>query len=179
MDRRLPRRKPLTRLTLSIAAVALAVPGFAACGFNYATDRENTIVNGTSNKDGEVDVLNAVIVSGETGSGTFIASLSNNDTGKPISLESLDFGSNSTTEVAGFSPIEVPPGGFVSLADGKGIKLSGEFEAGEFLGLTLTFDNGDSAEMDVPVVTEDDEYTDLDNGTGVPSPAASESAPAE
>ena len=176
MDRRLSRRKPLTRLTLTIAAVALAVPGVAACGFNYATDRENTIVNGTSNKDGDVDVLNAVIVSGESGSGTFIASLSNNDTSEPISLESLDFGSNSTVQVASFSPIEVPPHGLVNLADGEGIKVSGDFEAGEFISLTLSFDNGDSAEMDVPVVTEDDEYTDLDNGTGEPSPAATESA---
>ena len=77
MDRRLSRRNP-DRLALSIGALVLAVPGVSACGFNYATDRENTIANGVSNKDGEVDVLNAVIVSSEDGSGTFIATLSNN-----------------------------------------------------------------------------------------------------
>jgi hypothetical protein len=172
MDRRLSRRK----LALSVVAIVLAVPGVSACGFNYATDKANTIANGTTNKDGDVDVLNALIVSGESGSGTFIASLSNNDTTQAISLESLSFGSNSTVQVAGFSPIEVPPHGLVNLANGEGIKVAGEFEAGQFVSLTLGFDNGDSVEMDVPVVTEDDEYDGLDNGTGEPSPAATESA---
>ena len=63
MDRRLSRRSPRLRLALSIGALVLAVPGVSACGFNYATDRENTIANGTNNQDGVVDVLNAVIVS--------------------------------------------------------------------------------------------------------------------
>ena len=37
MDRRLPRRK----LAIAIAALVVAVPGLSACGFNYATDRED------------------------------------------------------------------------------------------------------------------------------------------
>jgi hypothetical protein len=172
MDRRLSRRK----LALSIGALVLAVPGLSACGFNYATDRENTIVNGSSSKEGVVDVLNAVIVSGEEGSGTFIASLSNNDANNPISFEALDFGGNSTIEVAAFSPVEVPPLGLVNLSDGQGVKVAGDFEAGEFVSLSLVFDNGESAEVDVIVVSDDDEYAGLDNGTGEPSPAATESA---
>ena len=93
-----------TRLALSIGALVLAVPGVSACGFNYATDRENTIVNGTNDQDGTVDVLNAVIVSSEDGSGTFIASLSNNSPDEAISFDSLSFGSNSTIEVAAVRP---------------------------------------------------------------------------
>jgi hypothetical protein len=176
MDRRLSRRPPQIRLALSNGALFLAAPGISACGFDYATDRENTITNGVSDQDGTVDVLNALIVSGEAGSGTFIASLANNDTTKPISLESLDFGSDSTVEVAGFEPIEVPAHGLVNLATGQGIKVAGDFEAGDFIALTLTFDNGEAAEMDVHVVAEDDEYTDLDNGTGAPEPAATDPA---
>ena len=172
MDRRLSRRK----LAVCIGALVLALPGVSACGFNYATDKENNIVNGTNDKDGVVDVLNALIVSGEAGSGTFVASLSNNDTTKPISLESLDFGSSSTVQVAGFSPIEVPAHGLVNLADGQGIKVSGDFKAGDFINATLSFDNGDTTQLDVHVVNADDEYTGLDNGTGVPSPAATASA---
>jgi hypothetical protein len=176
MDRRLSRRKPTTsRLALSIGALVLAVPGISACGFSYATDNENTIANGVTNKDGTVDVLNAMIVSSEAGSGTFIASLANNDAIEPVSLESIDFGANSTVEVAAFDPVEVPPHGLVNLSEGQGIKVSGDFEAGSFISLTLGFDNGESADMDVLVVADDDEYTGLDNGTGVPSP----SAPAE
>lgn len=176
MDRRLPRRQPMNRLALSIGALVLAAPGLSACGFSYATDHENNITNGVNHQDGQVDVLNALIVSGEEGSGTFIASLANNDTTEPISLESLDFGSSATVEVASFDPIEVPPRGFVNLADGQGIKVSGEVTAGDFVALTLGFSNGESAEMEVHVVSEDDEYAGLDNGTGVPAPATTESA---
>jgi hypothetical protein len=156
----------------------LAVTGVTACGFNYATDRANTISNGAHNQDGSVDVLNAVIVSAEDGSGTFIATLSNNDQEQPASLESLSFGSSATAQAASFSPIEVPKGGVVNLANGAGIKVSGDFKAGEFVRVTLGFDNGESADLNVPVVVDDDEYDGLDNGTGTPAPApsASESA---
>jgi hypothetical protein len=176
MDRRLSRRKPpATRLALILGALVLSVPGLAACGFNYATDRENTISNGTSNQDGAVDVLNAVIVSSEEGSGTFIATLSNN-TGETISLTSLSFGSNSTIEVAGFDPIAVNPRGAVNLADGQGIKVSGDFTSGDFISLSLSFDNDETADLDVHVVVADDEYDGYDNGTGSPSPVPSPSA---
>ena len=50
------------------------------------------------------------------------------------------------------------------------------FVAGLFVGVTLDFDNGDSVPLEVPVVTADNQYAGLDNGTGVPSPAATESA---
>jgi hypothetical protein len=176
MHRRLSRRNPGRLLALSIGALVLAVPGVSACGFDYATDRSNTIANGPSNQDGTVDVLNAVIVSGEEGSGTFIATLANNSTQESASLESLSFGTNSTIQVASFEPIEVKPHGSVNLADGQGIKVSGEFAAGEFLNVSLGFDSGESAQVHVHVVAEDDEYADLDNGTGVPSPAAEPSA---
>ena len=172
MDRRLSRRSPRLRIALLFGALVLAVPGVSACGFNYATDRENNLANGANNKDGVVDVLNAVIVSSEDGSGTFIASLSNNSPDEAISMDSLSFGANSTVEVASFAPIEVPPHGLVNLATEQGIKVSGEFRAGEFVRLGVGFDNGETADLNVHVVAAEDEYTDLDNGTGVPSPAA-------
>lgn len=173
MDHRLSRRH---RIALSLGALILAVPGVASCGFNYATDRENTISNGTSDKSGTVDVLNAVIVSLEDGSGTFIATLSNNSADETINMSSLTFGSNSTTQVAAFAPIEVKPHAVVNLADGQGIKVSGDFKAGDFLALTVGFDNGESADMKVHVVVADDEYEGYDNGTGSPEPAPTASA---
>src|SRR5262245_12506795 len=98
MDRRLLRRK----LALLVGAFVLAVPVLSACGFNYATDREYTPAGGVNNKSGIVDVINAVIVSGEEGSGTFIASLVNGSTRETISFTTLSFGSNSTVAVASF-----------------------------------------------------------------------------
>jgi hypothetical protein len=181
MDRRLSRRNAKHRLALSIGALVLAVPGVSACGFNYATDREYTPANGVNNQHGTVDVLNAVIVSSEEGSGTFIATLSNNSPDEAISLDSVSFGSNSTVEVAPFDAVEVPARGLVNLANGQGIKVAGDFVAGDFIELTLGFGNGETADLNVHVVAADDEYSDLDNGTGVPAPAATPSAeePAE
>ena len=176
MDRRLLRRNPRIRLALTAGALILAVPGVASCGFNYATDRENTISNGASNKDGDVDVLNAIIVSSEEGSGTFIATLANNLPDQTVSMTSLSFGENSTTQVAAFEPIEIRPQAAVNLANGEGIKVSGEFAAGDFVGVTVGFDNGETAALDAHVVLADDEYTDYDNGTGAPSPAATPTA---
>jgi hypothetical protein len=168
MDRRLSRRN----LALSIAALVLALPGVAACGFNYATDRDYTPANGVNDRSGTVDVLNALIVSSTEGSGTFIASLSNNTRTETISFDSLSFGSNSTTKVAPFSPVEVKPRGLVNLADGLGIKVQGEFNTGDFVSVSVGFDNGETADIKVPVVTADDEYTGLDNGEGTPAPAS-------
>ncbi|MEO6509809.1 MAG: hypothetical protein ABIO16_02375 [Nocardioides sp.] len=167
------RRPTRTRLALAVGALVLAVPGVASCGFNYATDRENTVANGTSDKSGVVDVLNALIVSSADGSGTFVASLSNNSAADTIHMSSLSFGSNSTTEVATFDPIEVKPHAVVNLADTQGIKVVGDFKAGDFVALTVGFDNGESADMKVHVVVADDEYDGYDNGTGSPSPSAS------
>ena len=173
MDHRLSRRH---RIALSLGALILAVPGVASCGFNYATDRENTVSNGTSDKSGTVDVLNAVIVSQEDGSGTFIATLSNNSADETIHMTSLSFGGDSTTQVAAFDPIEVKPHAVVNLADGQGIKISGDFKAGDFVALTVGFDNGESADMKVHVVVADDEYEGYDNGTGSPEPAPTASS---
>jgi hypothetical protein len=172
MDRRLSRRK----LAIAIGALVLAVPGLSACGFNYATDREYTPGNGTNDLTGTVDVLNAVIVSSEDGSGTFVASLSNNSVDEAISFAALSFGSNSTIEVAPFDPVEVQPQSLVNLGDGQGIKVSGNIVQGDFIELSLAFSNGETADMDVPTVAADWEYTDLDNGTGVPAPAGTPSA---
>ena len=64
-------------LVTAAAVVALAAP-LSSCGFDYATDRVYTPASGANNREGEVDVLSAVVVSAAEGSGTFVASLSNN-----------------------------------------------------------------------------------------------------
>ena len=68
----------LRPLATAAAVLALAVP-LSSCGFDYATDRDYTPAGGANNRDGDVDVLSAVVVSAAEGSGTFVASLSNND----------------------------------------------------------------------------------------------------
>ena len=87
-------------------------------------------------------MLNAVIVSAEEGSGTFVASLSNNDTQEPIT-----FDGDSTVSTrrdarppTSSTPVEIAPGGLVNLADEGGIEVTGDFAAGDFVGVTVTFD---------------------------------------
>ena len=74
---------------LTAAALALTAPALTSCGFDYATDRYYTPANGANNRDGVVDVLGAVVVSTEPGSGTFVASLSNNSTTEATSFTEL------------------------------------------------------------------------------------------
>ena len=173
MDNRHVRRN----LALAIGALVFAVPSVASCGFDYATDREYTPAVGANNQDGIVDVLNGVIVAQEAGSGTFLATLSNNSSTETISFETLDFGSNSTVQVAPFDPIELKPRTFANLATGTGIKVAGSLTPGDFIGLTLGFSNGETATLKVPVVDATYQWEGMDNATGVPaSPSASPSA---
>ncbi len=175
MDGRHVRRN----LALTIAAVLFAVPSLASCGFNYATDREYTPANGANDQHGVVDVLNAVIVSQDEGSGTFLASFANGDPTTTIHLTSLDFGSNSTVEVADFDPVEIKPRQAVNLADGQGIKVQGEFAKGDFVALTVVFDNGESASIKVPVVDATGQWEGMDNATGTPASQSSAGSPSE
>ena len=72
-------RSRFSRLA-SAGALVLATVTLSSCGFNYATDKVYTPAEGVNNRDSRVDVLNAAIVATEDGKGTFVASLSNNDT---------------------------------------------------------------------------------------------------
>ena len=117
---------------------------------------EYTPANGVNNQHGDVDVLNAVIVSSEDGSGTFVATLSTTPPTRRSRSTSLSFGSNSTVEVAPFDPIEVPAARPRQPRRRPGHQgRPGDFAAGDFVELSLAFGNGETADMDVPVVAAD------------------------
>lgn len=158
--------QPLTRTVATTAAtIALAVPTLSACGFEMATDRVYTPAAGTNDRAGQVDVLGAVVVSTNPGSGTFIASLSNNSTDEAATLEGLS-GEGVEAEV---EPVEIPEGSLVNLAEPPAeIEVTGDLEAGDFLTLTLDF-GGERTEMEVPVVPNADDYAGLDGPAPPPS----------
>lgn len=166
----------LTRkLTLATAALALAVPALASCGFDYATDRYYTPAVGANDRSGSVDVLAGVIVSSEPGSGTFIASFSNNSGDEATTLESV----GGEVSAASFQPIEIPAGGLVNLADPPAdITVEGDFETGGFVPVTVTFGTGEEIDIEVPVVPNQDEYAGLD-GPATPTETASPTEHAE
>jgi hypothetical protein len=154
--------RPSARLLAAVGAVVLAT-ALSSCGFGYATDRVYTPGNGANDRDASVDVLNAVIVSAQEGSGTFVASFANNSADEPATVESLaGAGDDSALEVGDFDPIEIAPGALVNLATEGGIPVTGELEAGDFVNVTITFGDGESVDMQVLAVTDCGPYEGLD-----------------
>ena len=158
----LPRmhvRRPARSLASSVvpltAVLALAGP-LSACGFDYATDRAVQYSSAPNYREGIVDVLSAVVVSAEDGSGTVVASLSNNDNEEEHSLTGV---SGEGITAGEFEPVVVAPESLVNLADPPvGITVTGEFGAGDFVELTFDFEGGERATFDVPVVPNDSGY---------------------
>ena len=167
-------------IALALTGLVLAAPALTACGFDYATDRLYTPAAGVNNTDATVDVLGAVIVSGQDDSGTFIASLSNNDPTEEATFESLAGASGNTIQAESFAPITIPGGGLVNRATDGGVPVTGTFTAGDFVPVTVSFGNGERATMKIPVVTNDGHYEGLDtsasSGGTVETPTESPSA---
>ena len=144
-------------LVTAATVVALAAP-LSSCGFDYATDREYSVNSAVENRDGVVDVLNAVVVSASEGSGTFVASFSNNDTSDEQTFTALA-GQDSSVTAAEFEPVTIPPDGLVNLAEpAADIVLTGDFAAGDVVPLTVDFGNGERVSLNVPVVSDDTGY---------------------
>ncbi len=152
------------RRSLAVAASALALATtLSSCGFDYATDRVYTPAAGPLDRDATVDVLSAVIVSKAPGSGTFIAGLSNNSGSEAITFEAIRPVGDTTISFEDFEEREIPRLGFENLsAEGNGIVVTGDFEAGNFVGVQLAFDNGETVDMQIPVVTDCDEFDGFD-----------------
>ncbi|MBD3924797.1 hypothetical protein IEZ26_09225 [Nocardioides cavernae] len=151
----------LRSLATAAAVIALAAP-LTSCGFSYATERTYTPAGGANNREGVVDVLSAVVVSGTKGSGTFIASFSNNDGAEEQSVTAISGVSGSdgaTIQAAEFEPVMVPADGLVNLAEPPAdIVLTGEFTAGDVVPLAVDFGNGERIPLNVPVVANDFGY---------------------
>jgi hypothetical protein len=164
--------QPRRSLRLVAGALVLALPLLSSCGFNKATDKVYTPAAGVNNRDGDVDVLSAVIVAAQPNSGTFIASLSNNSPENDASLTEVAGAEDSADLTFGpvDPPVEVPARGFVNLVNEPPITVTGEFGAGDFEQVTLTFESGDTVTMRIPVVYACDAYADLDqSGESGPS----------
>lgn len=152
---------PLRRI--AALALLLLVPVLGACGFNAQTDQDYQPAEGVNNRDGQIDVLNALVVSGEKGSGTFVATLVNKSQDEDDALVNI-----TGQDVAGVDQrIEVPAAGLVNLADEGEIALRGSrIQPGNFISLRLVFDSGQRTTVKVPVVADTGDYA----GIPVPGP---------
>jgi len=147
--------KSASQRRTAFAALLLA-PALAACGFGAQTDQVYQAATGIDDRSGEVYLLNALIVSGADGSGTFSATLSNRSGATELT------GIEGDGVTASMEPVPVAAGASVNLAEDGAVSILGdEVEAGGFVSLTLEFTNGQSTEVTVPVVRHEDEYADV------------------
>lgn len=156
---------PHLRLALAAGGLLLAVPALSSCGFDYPTERVNTVGAGVTEREGTVDVSGAVIVAGQPDSGTFIGALANNSA-DDISLTAISGGGDQAVEADEFGPVEVPGRGHQNLAtlaeEGDGITVTGDFDAGDFVTVTLDFSNDEAVILEVPVVKPCYQFEGLD-----------------
>lgn len=169
-------RPHLRRALTSAAALALlAVPLTACTGAD--TDEIYQPAQGALNRDGDIDVLNALVVSTSEGQGRLIAGLAS--TGQePDELVNVTPAGDTDVQVQlEGGDTQIPARGFLQLADdaAANITVSGEQVApGGYVRLTLEFDKAEPAEVNVPVVAPGEDFSTL--ATTSPSESPSESS---
>ncbi|QIG44578.1 hypothetical protein G5V58_18905 [Nocardioides anomalus] len=164
---------------LVAGALVLAAPLLTSCGFGKATDKVYTPAAGTNERTQDIKVLSAVVVSAQADSGTFIATFSNSaDSLDAVTFDGLEgAGEWTDLQVGDVEQADIPARGYVNLADDGGVPIDGDFFPGDFMQLTMTFGNGQSTTMGVPVVYACDEWSGLDTSASAPlAPSASSSA---
>jgi hypothetical protein len=163
------------RRSLALGAAGLAaMTALSACGFSYPTDKINNLTAGVDYRNGTVDILNAVVVAQQANTGTFVATFVNGSTNQPVSLQTAS-GDNTTISKVDAKPFTLQPGTLLNLAATKGMPVSGTFALGQFVTITFQFDNGETANVSVPVVTDDGQWAGLDIATPGPSTNPSDS----
>ena len=163
----------LRRLLALGAAGLAATVVLSACGFDYPTDRINNLTAGVDYRDGTVDILNAVVVAKQSNSGTFVATFVNGSPTQAISLQSAS-GDNTAIASVDATPFTLQPNTLRNLAAKKGMPVSGTFSLGQFVNISFQFDDGETANLSVPVVADDGQWAGLDVAT--PSASASPNA---
>ena len=145
------------RRTLAVAAALVAAPVMSSCGVNFdaQTDQVYNPAVGVNDRGGEVDVLNALVVSGSAGSVTVVATLVNNDQQNADTLRGVaGAGQDTSLNVQVGGPTRIPAGGVLNLATQGAIAVRGrQVLPGRFVEITFSFDRGKAATVDIPVVS--------------------------
>jgi hypothetical protein len=183
---RLSRRRRTT-----IGLLAAAAPLLTACGagFDAQTNQVYQPAVGVNDRSGDVFVINALVVTDGSGSGTVVASLVNTaaeddaltevvataTSGAPLEASALGAG------------IDIPAGDAVQLADegvtvsttavaeGSGSEQSeGGVTAGSFVTLQFVFERAQVVELHAPVVSNESEHHDMYEDVPLPTPSTTE-----
>lgn len=161
------------RRRLAAASLVLLLPGLGACGFGAQTNQVYQPAVGANERGESVDVLGAVVVSEEEGSGTFVASLVNTSLDQDDQLTGI---TGEDVEVELREPVDLQADDIVNLADAGAALVTGErIAAGLYTRLTLEFASGQSTEINLPVVAPEEEFSDVTPAEPSASPSASPS----
>ncbi len=145
-------RRSIVRVPAALAATALALT-LSSCGFEQPTDMVYNPAVGVNDQSGSVDVLNALIVSGEDGSGTLVATFANNDPEQDATLAQVTAGGEDQVQVTLEGDTTIEAGALLNLLDEGGAQVEGEaVEPGAFVTLTFVFEGAEGVTIDVPVV---------------------------
>ena len=158
------------------AVLVLVSPVLASCTVNFGeqTDKVYNVAAGVSDRSGEVDVLNALVVSSGTGSGTVVATLVNNDQTRADSLKGISgAGADASLTVTPGGPTAIAANGLLNLAtDGSNFISGPKVRPGRDVRVTFTFERAKAVTMTIPVVANTPDYA----GVTLPSSSASPSA---
>lgn len=156
----------IVKRRVAAGALLLIVPMVGACGFDARTDQPYQAATGTNERTiNGVDVLNALVVSAQNGQGTFGGSLALPDAAKkPVQLVSISEGTINGT-------VSVKPGEVLNLAQSGAVRMQGsDIVAGRFVPLTLSFSDGKTVHLNVPIVDHSGSYASVP--VGKPSSSA-------
>jgi hypothetical protein len=154
-------RRSTAKASVVVTAAVLAL-GLSSCGFGAPTDQLYNPPVGVNEISGNIDVLNAVIVSDGGGTGTLVATLVNNDPRQADSLTNISGAGADQVEVEPPSSTDIDAAGLLSLSDIGGATVSGDaVKPGYMVSLTFSFAHSESVEVDVPVYRPDGPYADF------------------
>ena len=176
------------RLTVLLAAAALPLAAGCAANFNAQTQVQYQPAVGSDSRESDVYALNMLVVGDGEGGGTLVGTLLNDDpkgTGCPDYLVGFQVVDNAgggvkNSALPAAEPVDAPEGcpsqvpekgialpadQSVKLPDDATIQMSADtVQPGTFLTVTLTFQNSDPVEIDVPVVAEEEMYDGITVG---------------
>ncbi len=154
------------RRGLATAALVLAAPALTACGFYVQTDQAYQPAIGVNDRAGQVDVLNAVVVSAQKGSGQFLATFVNKSTTESVKVLSIESG-GSQGSVLGQT---LKPEGLLNLAQESPVSVSGQdVQPGKLVRVTIDFSNGQQTVVNAPIVANNAQYAEFGKARATPA----------
>jgi hypothetical protein len=173
VDRRAVARRRSRPLVVAAAASAvLAVSGCAA-SFSAPTNEPYQPAAGISDRSGSVFAINALVVADDSGNGTVVASLINQEPSDDSlqSFSASDSAGKQITTPTLDTPISLPaypsPSQIVQVGPTGDLRLSGDnVDPGTFVNVTFTFGTAAPLTVNVPVVLggSDTMYADIPVG---------------